>query len=71
MKKSINAPVFVTIIVAVAAVIGFLIWKNSAAPEPVLGAGQSIDHPLGSSGAKAPGRMPQDVGPSWMRHRQQ
>ncbi len=70
-KKSINGPVFVTVIVAIVAVVGFLLWRSSAPPEPVLGAGQSIEHPLGTAGAKTPGNMPQDVGPAWMHHRRQ
>ena len=47
-NKNLKAPVFIGVIVIVAVVAAYFLWKGgTGAPEPTLGPGQSIQHPLG------------------------
>ena len=72
-SKNIRTPVFIGVIVVVAVVVGYFVWKGTAgAPEPTPGAGQTIQNPLGNaspggraggpSGMPAPGTAAPGVG---------
>src|SRR5438874_8831348 len=65
-KSNIKGPVFIGVIVVVALVVGYFLWKGTAgAPEPTPGPGQTIQNPLGTAspggrggGPGGPGGMP-------------
>src|SRR5437868_4225119 len=49
-SNNLKAPVVIAVIVVVAAIAGYFLWKGAAGtPEPTLGPGQTIQNPLGTA----------------------